>query len=84
VDFIINGVDKMKIYTSEQIVEMCDEWLNFNGFTGELCGQCKRQQMFLHWEVDGFVIVDTLIFKVGLMLIYHMKILIWERQTILF
>lgn len=31
-----------KIYTVEEVTEMCDTWANFNGFTGEVCSKCKR------------------------------------------
>ena len=32
----------MDTYTSEEITEMCETWVNYNGFTGETCGKCHR------------------------------------------
>jgi alkaline phosphatase len=31
-----------KIYTPEEITDMCDTWANFNGFSGETCGSCHK------------------------------------------
>jgi hypothetical protein len=35
---------KHRIYTAEEITEMCDTWANYNGHTGEICGnlECHR------------------------------------------
>jgi len=30
------------LYTAEDITEMCDTWMNFNGFSGETCGSCHK------------------------------------------
>ena len=32
----------IKKYTSEEITEMADTWSNYNGFSGETCGNCHR------------------------------------------
>jgi hypothetical protein len=32
----------MEAYTVEQITEMCETWVNYNGFTGETCGMCHK------------------------------------------
>lgn len=29
------------VYTSEEITNMCDTWVNFQGFSGETCSKCK-------------------------------------------
>lgn len=31
-----------KIYTAEEITEMCDTWVNYQGHTGESCGTCHK------------------------------------------
>ena len=32
----------MKIYTADEITEMCDTWVIFNGFSGEICSKCRK------------------------------------------
>jgi len=32
----------VKQYTANEITEMSDTWQNYNGFTGETCGKCKK------------------------------------------
>jgi hypothetical protein len=29
-------------YSANEIAKMCDTWQNYNGFTGEVCGKCKK------------------------------------------
>lgn len=31
-----------KVYTAEEITEMCDTWANYQGHTGESCGSCHK------------------------------------------
>lgn len=31
-----------KVYTAEEITEMCDTWANYQGHTGDSCGACGR------------------------------------------
>ena len=46
----------MKVYTAQEITEKADMWMNYNGFTGETCGDCKKTANVLArgngWECD--------------------------------
>ena len=67
-------------YTAEQITEMWDTWVNFNGFTGETCGHCKKQPMCLLLAPVGSVIVENTIFNRLTILTSVTNFQIWERR----
>lgn len=59
----------IEIYSIARITEMSDTWRNYNGFTGETCGVCKKTANVLalgpgwvcdckHFNVQSFIYVQ--------------------------
>jgi len=68
-----------KIYTSEEITEMCYTWENFSGFFGEICGLCKKAvKTFLLLVMVGFVTVESSMLNLSTYITFIMKIQTWE------